>query len=198
MSNLRKRDVFIFVFIALIYSSGFSQTKFEREFRISRDDVPLNALSFVDSLSFNSKVKWFKEEGLTSNSIEAKTRFKRERWSIEFSEKGEFQDVEIEIKSTQIPTNVFSKISETMSERHQSYRINKIQVRYTGDRNAVLNFFRENRTNRRGITLEYEIVISSRLDGNFVLMEYTFSEGGSFLLAQQIIENRPYNIDSGI
>jgi hypothetical protein len=128
MSIVIKRFVLVLSSILLIAFHGFSQAKYEKEFRIKEKYVPSVALNFVDSMTFDSKVKWYKEIGLNRITIEAKAKYKKERYSIEFSDKGIFQDVEIEVKSNKIPDSTFSKISGFLSQRHKKYKIEKVQI----------------------------------------------------------------------
>ncbi len=156
------------------------------------------ALSFVDSLTFDSRVRWFKEEGLTNNYFEAKATLNRERYSIKFAENGSFQDAEIEIKQNKIPKDVYSNILAVFTKNYERFKIEKIQIQYSGDREAVLNFLRENIKNQNCVTINYEVVISVRVRGKFVSLEYTFSESGDFLFSKTIIETRKSNIDTGL
>ena len=93
MSIVIKRFVLVLSSILLIAFHGFSQAKYEKEFRIKEKYVPSVALNFVDSMTFDSKVKWYKEIGLNRITIEAKAKYKKERYSIEFFENGVFKDV---------------------------------------------------------------------------------------------------------
>ncbi len=195
MSIVIKRFVLVLSSILLIAFHGFSQAKYEKEFRIKAKDVPSGALNFVDSMTFDSKVKWYKEAGFNLVTIESKAKYKKERYSIEFSDKGIFQDVEIEVKSNKIPDSTFSKISGFLSQRHKKYKIEKVQIQYAGDRNLVLMFLRENRNNSEGITISYEVVISTKMDGNYLMLEYLFSETGEYLQSNEIISRRNDTID---
>ncbi|MFZ6037765.1 MAG: hypothetical protein ACOYU1_05940 [Bacteroidota bacterium] len=195
MSIVIKRFVLVLSSILLIAFHGFSQAKYEKEFRIKEKYVPSVALNFVDSMTFDSKVKWYKEIGLNRITIEAKAKYKKERYSIEFFENGVFKDVEIEIKPYKIPYSTFSKISGFLSQRHKKYKIEKVQIQYSGDRNLVLMFLRENRNNSEGITISYEVVISTKMDGNYLMLEYLFSETGEYLLSNEIISRRNDTID---
>ena len=195
MSIVIKRFVLVLSSILLIAFHGFSQAKYEKEFRIKEKYVPSVALNFVDSMTFDSKVKWYKEIGLNRITIEAKAKYKKERYSIEFFENGVFQDVEIEIKPYKIPYSTFSKISGFLSQRHKKYKIEKVQIQYSGDRNLVLMFLRENRNNSEGITISYEVVISTKMDGNYLMLEYLFSETGEYLLSNETISRRNDTID---
>ena len=195
MSIVIKRFVLVLSSILLIAFHGFSQAKYEKEFRIKEKYVPSVALNFVDSMTFDSKVKWYKEIGLNRITIEAKAKYKKERYSIEFFENGVFKDVEIEIKPYKIPYSTFSKISGFLSQRHKKYKIEKVQIQYSGDRNLVLMFLRENRNNSEGITISYEVVISTKMDGNYLMLEYLFSETGEYLQSNEIISRRNDTID---
>lgn len=190
MNRLTKRLFFGLSMLLLVVLAAFSQAKYEKEYRIKRSQVPEIALSFVDSLGFNSRIRWFKEDGLSENSIEAKTRFRRERYSVEFSENGEFQDVEIQIKRNKVPANIISKIKAFFSSEYQGFNIEKIQIQYSGERNRVLNFLRENMKSPLGITMVYEMVVTVKKNGVFTLMEYTFSATGDYVQRKQIVERR--------
>jgi hypothetical protein len=195
MSILIKKFTLVLSTLLLIAFQGLSQTKYEKEFRIKAKDVPSSALSFVDSMTFDSKVKWYKEIGLNDVTIEAKAKFNKERYSIEFSENGIFQDVEIEVKPSKIPYGTYSKLAGVLSQNHKRYKIDKVQIQYTGDRNLVLKFFRENRINPEGITVNYEVVISTKMDGNYIMLEYLFSETGEYMQSSKIISRRKDTID---
>ncbi len=195
MNNFIEKFVFVLSLIFLFSFHGFSQSKYEKEFRIKAKDVPSGALSFVDSLGFKSKVKWYKEIGLNHISIEAKSRFLKERHSIEFSDNGIFQDVEIEVNPSKIPFNTYSKMKGVLSQRHEKYKIEKVQIQYTGDRNLVLRFLTGNRSKVEGIEINYEVVISTKMDGDFLMLEYLFSETGEYVQSNQIMSKREDTID---
>lgn len=194
-SLLSGKTLLILGILLLFGFQGFSQTKYEKEFRIKVKDIPPLALSFVDSMTFDSKVKWYKEIGLNQITIEAKAKLNKERHSIEFSENGIFQDVEIEVNPNKIDDSAYSNITGILSERHKKYKIEKVQIQYTGDRNIVLMFLRENRNNPVGIAIKYEVVISTKMDDNYLMIEYLFSEKGEYVQSNQIVSNRKDRID---
>jgi len=195
MRKMSVKSAFILSFLLLLSIHGFSQSKYEKEFRIKGESVPSKARSFVDSITFDSKVKWYKEISLDLITIEAKAKINNERHSIEFSENGIFEDAEVEVKPDKIPESVNSKISGILSQRHKKYKIEKIQIQYTGGRNVVLSFLRGDRNNSEGITINYEVVISTKMDGNYLMLEYLFSETGEYLQSSEIISRRKDTID---
>jgi hypothetical protein len=195
ISILKEKFLFVLCLVTLFSFQAFSQSKYEKEFRIKESDVPSRALSFVDSITFDSKVKWYKEIGLDHITFEAKAISNKERHSIEFSENGIFQDVEIEVDVSKIPSDIYTKITGFLTLSHKKHKIEKVQIQYTGERDSALMFLRENRNNSKGITISYEVIISTKMDGNFVMMEYLFSAKGEYLQSKQIISKRKDTID---
>lgn len=58
-----------------------AQDKFERESRINENEVPQKSLQFIDSCYLTTKIRWFKEEGLSNVSFESK--FKKKQHAIQ-------------------------------------------------------------------------------------------------------------------
>jgi len=54
---------------------------------------------------------------------------------------------------------------------------------------------RENRSNSEGLTISYEVIISTKMEGNFLMLEYLFSEKGEFVQSNQIVSKRKDTID---
>jgi len=188
------RTIFILIMLFTLSSQGFAQFKYEKESRVKKSGVPANAINFVDSINFNSGIKWYKEIGFNAISFEAKTKCNGKKYSIEFSENGSFEDIEIEIKSDELPSETFNIISKYLSENHNKYSIEKIQVQYSGNKNLILGYLLNNSTSI-GLVTNYEIVISGKVAGSFTMLEYLFSKNGKFIQKTQITLNRTENIE---
>ncbi len=182
-------------FTFCLSSIGFSQPKYEREIRIARKRVPEKALQFIDSMNFNSRVRWYQEIGYDQITYEAKTRYRRERFSIEFCDMGKLQDIEIEINPKRIPTTAYTSINVHLHAKYGSFKFEKIQIQYSGDEQQVLAFFKNNRESPEGLKILYEIVISTKIDGSFKFFEYLFSHSGDYIQSRQIIQRRTDNIE---
>lgn len=187
------RTLFLAIILIPFALQGFSQYKYEKETRIKEADVPKNALSFVESLNFNTKIKWYEETGYDRISFEAKTKYNGKLYSIEFSEEGTFEDVEIVIEPDEIPSSVFTLINNYLHSKYNKLSIQKIQIQYKGDRDEMIHFLNTEESNEH-IETNYELVISAKIEGSFVLFEYLFSGNGEFINRQQIILKRFENI----
>lgn len=195
MNRLVLFTLFFVSLTALLSFNAFSQPKYEKEIRIRKREVPENALRFIDSMKLNSRVKWYKEIGYDQISYEAKTRVNRKRVSIEFCELGSLQDVEIQISPNDIPTIALTSIKDYLSLKYDRFKIEKVQVQYSGADNQILIFFISNMQNSDNLEIRYEFVISSRVEGSFKLFEYLFSNKGEYIKSAPIIQRRTDVID---
>jgi hypothetical protein len=181
-----------FILLILFTINGFAQYKYEREIRAREKDVPANALQFVESLDFNKKIRWYKEIGINRISYEAKTRYKREKYSVKFTEDGTFEDMEIEMPYKDIPEEAHKKIEEFLQSEFGSFSIEKVQIQYSGNAELIRTNFRDRAG--PGINIHYEIVISAKQDGSYRLFEYLFTKSGGFVHKAKIIEESINNI----
>jgi hypothetical protein len=187
------KNLFLFSVLLFFSVQGFTQYKYEKEMRINRVDAPENAQRFVDSMDFDSRVRWYKEIGYNRTSYEAKTKHKGERYSIEFSADGTFEDIEIEIEPTDIPSDAFANITKIFETEYESFNLVKLQVQYTGDPGLMLGFFPE-RDPTDGIHVHFEIIISTKVDGSFQKFEYLFTETGDLVHKSKILLQNTDNL----
>lgn len=183
--------ILCFVFFS---ASGFSQIKFEKEERIKKNEVPTSAILFVDSIKMPNRIKWFKEIGYNKISFEAKTKNKGKKYSIEFSEDGTFEDVEVEIRKEGIPQITFNKITDYFLRTHTRYKIDKVQIQYLGNTNHISNFIATEDVTNGGI-INYEIVIIAKVDGAFDRYEYLFDKNGKCIRKSKIKLRMTDNIE---
>jgi hypothetical protein len=174
--------------------SGFAQPKYERESRISKTKVPETAVRFVDSLTPDSRITWYRETGYTSTSYEAKTRHKGKSLSVEFSENGSFEDVEVQVKPGDIPSGVYSKITRLLDEIYGKYSFERMQVQYSGNPQSVLDFFHDQKPQRPPVT-QYELVVAAKSAGTYVMYEYLFDVEGVFLEKAEVLMKMTDNME---
>lgn len=166
-------------------TNSYAQGKFEKESRIKKTQVPLKALLFLDSLYEGTKIKWYKEEALNHESIEAKFWLNESRYSIEFDTLGNIEDIEIEIKAQDIDVSVADIIIKQLQLDCSKFRIVKIQNQYTGSKYDLFTFLRKGKINNE-LIMKYEIVVRCNTSGEIDLVEYLFNVEG-IVLAKNII-----------
>jgi hypothetical protein len=171
-----------------------AQVKFEREYRIDKNDVPVPANQFIDAIDFKKKVKWYKEEGLQTHTYEAKTKFSGRKYSIEFDSIGHLEDIEYEIKWKEISEESKAKINSYLKENYQKSKICKVQIQLSGDPDRLLKLI-TTQANDQNITVNYEIVIKGKRDRSFDLFEYLFAYNGELIKRSKIILKNTDNLE---
>lgn len=178
--------IYLLFLLFFISTSAISQEKYEKEYRIRAAKVPQAALEFVHTAGFSKKVKWYKEEGLTRNSIEAKTKYRKTKYSIEFNTAGEIEDVEYIIQWQDIPALTRMNIERFLDSIYRKKRLVKIQVQLTGEKEELLQTFVQPQVEHNLIT-HYEIVLSGVRKGTHERYEYLFFENGEMKREAKII-----------
>lgn len=167
--------------------SAFSQSKIEKEVRLKTEEVLPTALSYVDSFNFDKKVKWYQEFGIDKISLEAKTKYKGQRYSIEFNEEGTLEDIEIEISSADIPVKTRDTIYHFFKGKYGKCDVKKIQIQYTGSREIIWSYLNRMPSQTKP-EINYEIVIHAKENKVYKAYEYLFSETGQYLQSKEIIQ----------
>ncbi|WP_297336305.1 hypothetical protein [Algoriphagus sp.] len=166
----------------------FSQEniKIEREVGIKERQVPGAAVDWLyDAFEKVKKPNWFQEFYQDGFSYEAKFKMGGNYYSVEFDSLGIIEDVEVELELEELDRMVQDKLKSYFSENYQVYKINKIQIQYTGKKGDLEDFFDENE--KEGITVRYEIEYRGK-ESNKVdeIWEGTFTADGVLLTRRKI------------
>ena len=183
---MKTYNLFIFLLLFSISGNLFAQVKFEKESRIKPKDVPSKALLFIDSLNLNTKVKWYLEEGLDKNSIEAKFILNKVKYSVEFDSSGNIEDVEIEVKWEGLEPHIREFISLQFKEGCSRFKIAKVQKQFTGSQNDLLSILKTcNKTEH--LVVKYEIIVRCSRQKKVDLFEYLFNHEGQLISKSKIV-----------
>ena len=191
---MKRTALLFFSTCFLIIKTGACQTKYEREYRIEPTLVPERALQFIAALPFKNKIKWYREEGLNSTSLEAKTRHLSKKYSIEFDTLGKVEDIEIVISRKELPEDPRNAITRYLDSVHTRYRLRKIQLQYAGAAEALRALVTKGKTQERH-AVNFEIVVKGKTDGRYRLLEYLFSEEGVMLRKARILLRNTDNLE---
>lgn len=168
---------------------GYSQSKYERELKMAIEDVPQNAVSVVDSFNFAGKIKWIKEIRLNDVSIEAKTKCGRRNFSIEFSEDGTLEDVEVEMKFREIPKNIRNSIKHALREAFDNYDIRRVQKQFVGHYKDIINLLLAEEKTGFPVTESYELSITVKGKKGYLLYECLFDDRGALQSKVHVVES---------
>lgn len=174
------------VFFLLPPLTGNAQEKSEKESRLNPAEVPALAMEFMESLELPVKVRWYLEEGLSTRSVESKFKYKKARYSVEFDTLGMIEDVEVEVKPNTLPPAVMEAVANQLQKDCSQYKINKIQVQYLGDEEALKNIILSSKVDE-DLTTNFELVVRCTQDKEVDLYEYLFDASGAVLSVSKIV-----------
>jgi len=170
----------IIILIAILSLPNFmaGQTKFEREYRIREKDAPGKAVKFINAAFGNKKVKWYAEESQDGRTIEAKTKFRKYKYSVEFDTSGNLQDIEKTIDFDEIDAEAVDEITKSLTIEFGDFKILKIQVQYTSGNPETIREIIKKGDSQQPFSKKYEIVLETRVDKAYKAFEVLIAEDG--------------------
>ncbi len=180
------RHIIIFTFLSV--SLAFGQTKNEKEERILFNEFPEKARPYFGSEFPKVKsLKFYKETDGEKASFEAKFKFKKRYFSLEFDTSGKLEDIEVITKTKHIEASVLNHISKYFDEYYDKVRFIKIQKQYKNDStgndgNFIRRVLRNNIKNSG-----FEIIAETSKSGSQTLSEFTFNPDGQFVASRAIL-----------
>lgn len=186
--------------LVLIYSlAAFGQNnKQEKEIRIDRELMPENAIStLLPFLEKANRIRYYHETDGVHHSYECKFRHEGKFYSVEFTEDGRLEDVEVVIDLKELPENTSGSIVDFLKEEFSRYIIRKIQKQYTSgsgkqDDAEIIKKALEN--DEEKMTVRYEIEVDGKQGNNLISQELLFDQNGSFIQYRNIIRRQVDNI----
>jgi hypothetical protein len=175
--------IFITPILVLCAFFSFAQNKYEREFRIRKDQFPALAKDLVDTHVKNAKrIKFYKETDSTKSSYEAKFKKDRLWYSMEFDTGGALEDIEITIEPVDIPSDVLANITMYFNKAFNKHRVKKIQQQYLASEEEKLQkTLRHAFQNLLIPSLNYEIIVSGKENKSYLEYEILFDAKGNFI-----------------
>jgi len=185
-----------FFFILFLYPLlSWGQEKYEKERRINIEEVPVEAVKFLQALAFDRKIKWYQEEGINRTSFEAKTKFQHKKYSIEFDKLGQIEDAEIRMDWSEIPKPTQTAIQQQLGEEFQKFKIKKIQVQYTGASPTLIQYLNDQSKDVDSITTKYEIIVKGKKKDTRNWYEFLFSQRGTIEKRSVIVFRNTDNLE---
>ena len=171
-----------------------SQNKYEREYRIKKNQFPTNALTFIeDQLKDARQIRYYRETDSAKISYEAKFKLDRLRYSVEFDEQGQLEDVEILIKEVDIPNSSMAEITQFLDSEFTKYRIRRLQQQYpVSEHESIEQTLKNAFQNLLIPSIRYELIIAGKKTRGFEDFEILFNAEGKFL---EMRKSLPANYD---
>lgn len=188
----------ILVLLCLLWGTATAlssaQTKVEREQSIKIDEVPDVAQQFVSDLGATRKVRWYRETSNEGVTIEAKTKLNGHYYSIEFTEGGVLEDVEVVVGWNEMGTILRDAICNQMSNEFSSFKISKIQKQYKGKDVDIRQQIAKNKPVGT-VEIKYEVVVRGANEGDYSNYEFLFDSSGNLLRKAKIATPNTDNLE---
>lgn len=162
------------VFFLLCFMTSFqllSQEKFEKEYRVKPTEVPKKAFELIEKWNFKKKLKWYAEESNDGKTFEAKVRFKKHKFSIEFSEKGHILDVEKTIRFSELSSKSREQIQQLLAKKFKKHRIKKVQIQFLGTKESLYDAVFDKNPTAKNVIVNYELVVKGKKEKENFLYE---------------------------
>lgn len=170
--------------LAMLFCCSLSaQVKYEREFRIKKSQFPEASLKLAEPfLDGVRKLRFYKEIDSSRQTYEIKFKRDRLKYSVEFNDKDELEDVEVGITEVDIPEASFQAMTAYLKEQFSKYKIRKIQQQYPRSAFASTEeTFRNTFQNLILPEIRYEILVHAKTTEEYMDFEILFDAEGQFL-----------------
>ena len=184
----------VFFLLLLLGFAGSAQVKSEREFRIKKSQFPIASLEKAQPfLEGVRKLRFYKEIDDGRVSYEIKFKKARLHYSVEFSDSGDLEGIEVRIKPVDIPQESWEEIGKHLSGTFPKYKVRKIQQQYrraafASDSLAFRNAFQ----NLLLPEIRYELTIHAKTEEGSRDFEITYDARGNFIMMKKSL---PPNYD---
>ncbi|MDX1332882.1 MAG: hypothetical protein R3252_07625 [Robiginitalea sp.] len=173
----------IFLLLLFLGVTGLSQVKSEREFRIKKSQFPPTTLEKVQPyLEGVRRLRFYKEIDAGRVSYEVKFKKARLHYSVEYSDAGELEDIEVRIKTVDIPSESWEALEEHLTGSFEKYKVRKIQQQYRrasfpSDADTFQNAFQ----NLLLPEIRYELIVHAKTEDGYRDFEITYDARGKFI-----------------
>ena len=182
------------LFSVLFFLSNFAiaQVKYEKEERIPVDDFPPVVQALLPQLQSNAKrIRYYREFDGYNDSYEVKFKKHGTYFSIEFSQDGNLEDIEMSIKKPDLPAAVIASLNNTFPK----CKLKRIQKQFVHPKDAdpantlriVLSKNQHTLNHKLIDEANYEIEAQCFIENRFQKVELLFSANGTLLSMRTII-----------
>ncbi|WP_158856767.1 hypothetical protein [Lunatibacter salilacus] len=183
---IRKLNIIV-VFLLLIITSVSYGQKREIERAVNSSSVPEKARTWLeDTYEGHKRVRWYFQTDGEKEVYEAKLKWQGKWHSVEFLPDGQIQNIEILIKVRDLEKEVSQNLTSYLTENYQRFKIDRLQIQYTGSSGDLEELITENEAPRL-LTKKYEIEYFGREDGQNKMWEGHFDKHGNFI-EKRVIE----------
>ncbi len=183
----------LFLFMSVILNSkSYAQNCYEKEDKIKEKKVPYRAKKWIESLSLK-RVKWFIEQDCKEILIEAQVNIEHEKCNIEFDTLGYFLVLEQHMNFLELKDSIRFKITHYFEAHYPKFKVLKTQKHWINSNNV--NQEKKYWGAHLLSPYLYELTLSCKKDGQFLVLDVLISLQGNFITEEEIILSIDENLE---
>lgn len=162
-----------------------AQEKVEIEKQIKESEVPEPAVSWIrEAFAEGVKIKWVREYSANQCSYEAKLKWGKHWHSVEFCENGQIEDIEIEVRISELDTAVLNRINSFLVSTYLKSKLIRIQKQYSGSSDQLLQFIKHGTI--KELISRYEVEFYGKTEKEDGFYEGLFDAQGKIIQSWKI------------
>ena len=174
----------LFLAMLCLNSIAIAQVKYEKEARIPIHDLPLTVQVLLPQLTQDAKrIRYYHEFDGEKESFEVKLKKHGSHFSIEFSQDGVLEDIEMRIPISELPTPVL----ETIGKQFQRHKLTRIQKQFTHPKGQDPKQTLQGVFNGLIRPTAYEIVVNGKTNSGYKQVEFLIDINGKLLKKRNVI-----------
>ena len=180
---MRKFRCLLIIVPLLICMNSFGQFKYEREYRIKKNQFPSESHELLEEQVANARrMRYYRETDSSKVSYKAKFKVDRLRYSMGFNQEGALEDVEILIKEVDIPNDSFKNMTDYCDDNFEKFRIRRIHQQYPVQAYESVEETMKNAFQNLLLPgIRYELMIAGKMEKGFEDFEILFDADGNFI-----------------
>ena len=174
----------LFILLATLFSLPLvAQVKQEKEARIDKSELPSSVMALLPQIEKNAKhLRYYKEIDGDKISYEVKLKKAKDHFSIEFSQRGILEDIEVIIPESELPETVLKSLKNNFEHVH----LKRIQKQFHNDNNNEKQLIEAVFETQLAPTA-YEILLSGKTNTSYQQFELLIDSNGTILSKRPVI-----------
>ena len=149
--------------------------------------LPAGVLESLDGFLAKSKrAKFFSETDGDKKSFEVKLKFESKWYSIEYSEDGTLEDIEVVISFDSLDESLKNSILKQFNT-YNKFHIDRIQRQFSSSQKSNRTVIEDALNADTADLIRYELEVSLKQDGEWRAYEMLFSNTGELIQTREII-----------
>ena len=177
-----------FLIFYMVFGVTLGQSKFEKEERINREELPKTVkelLPLIDGLA--KRTRYYRETDGAKKSYEIKFKHHKSKYSVEFDDDGTLEDIEVVVSQSDVPQSTLLLIENDLRNDFTRFKFKKIQEQFSYPNGLTPAQTIKSVIKGTLAITGYEIVVSGKTKTGHERYEFFFDDGGHRIKKRKIL-----------